>query len=90
MKLEHAMKMPKGVTVTYSIGDGFYQEAVFLGMTQVTSLGKFSFADLMDRSKTLDLSKGRTEWMARVRYTDERGHQREDHVRPRRIAYWEG
>jgi len=81
MTIEQCRRLHKGDKVKFSLGNGWYQEATFLKMTQVTYHGRFTL-ETMDQ---IDWRHGRTEWRADVEWTDENGRREQWAVRPSRL-----
>ena len=83
MTLAECRSLPKGTVVSWSMGDGWYQEVEYLGLTEVTSFGKSTFSDLMNNN--IDFSKGRKSLEAHISYIDERGRKIDRYVNPRAL-----
>ena len=82
MTIDQCRRLHKGDSVKFSLGNGWYQEATFLGMSQVIYHGKFTL-ETMDQ---IDWRKGRTEWRADVEWTDEKGRSQQYSIRPSRLT----
>lgn len=83
MKIEECKMLKKGAKVRFALGGGYFQIATYQGMEQVTSYGKTTIEELMDKTKNL-FEHGRKEWRAVVEYED-RGRMEQITIRPSRL-----
>ena len=81
MTLAEVRELRKGDKVKFSLGNGWYQEASFIKMVQVTYHGKFT----LDTIDQIDWRHGRTEWRAECEWVDEKGRKKWYTFRPRSI-----
>lgn len=83
MTLSEARTLPKGTLVEWSQGNGWYQEATFIGLNETTSFGRHTFEDLM--TGNIDFSKGKKSLQAHISFVDDRGRTQDKYVNPRAI-----
>ena len=80
MTIEQCKGLHKGDKVKFSLGNGWYQHATFVGMTQVIYHGTFTL-ETMDQ---IDWRNGRKVWEAEVEWQDD-GREMFATVRPSRL-----
>lgn len=83
MTLAEAKALSKGTKVKWSQGNGWYQEATFIGLNEVTSFGKHTFEDLM--TGNINFSKGKKSLQAHISFIDDKGRTQDKYVNPRAI-----
>lgn len=83
MTLAEARNLSNGTIVSWSQGNGWYQDAEFLGLNEVTSFGKATFSDLMNGN--IDFTGGRKHLEAHIVYIDDRGRKVDRYVNPRSL-----
>ena len=63
MTLAECRGLKKGDKVKWSLGNGWYQSGEFVKLVQVTTFGKMTLSQVMDKNFTLENGKQKTEAM---------------------------
>ena len=83
MKIAELKQMKNGCKVLISEGKGWYREATFIKIVNVTTFGRITFDDLM--AGNIDMN-GRKKTEAVVRVIDDNGKERTMYINPRTIC----
>lgn len=83
MKLAELNQLKKGCPVRISEGNGWYREAKFIRVVNVTSFGKMTFADIVKCD--FDMNNGRKKKEVVVDVIDDNGRKQTRYVSPRKV-----